>query len=100
MIATNDYRANGGGAFPGAGAARVIHETTMRNRDALLNLIRTMAAPPCLPAATWGFAPMPGTTVLLDTGPGSVAHMADLAGLRIEPAGAAPGGFLRYRIRL
>ena len=100
VIATNDYRANGGGAFPGAGADRVIHETTMRNRDALLNLIRTMAAPPCLPAATWGFAPMPGTTVLLDTGPGSVAHMADLAGLRIEPAGAAPGGFLRYRIRL
>lgn len=100
IIATNDYRANGGGAFPGAGADRVIHETTLRNRDALLDLIRNEAAPSCLPAGTWSFAPMPGTSVLVDTGPGSMAHMADVTSLRIEPAGTAPGGFLRYRIRL
>ena len=38
--------------------------------------------------------------VLFDTGAGSAAHLPDTPALKIEPAGAAPGGFLRYRIRL
>jgi len=100
VIATNDYRAHGGGAFPGTGGGKVIHETTLRNRDALLNLIRGGDVPACLPAATWSFAPLPGTTVLFDTGSESAAHLADAAALRIEPAGTAPVGFQRYRIRL
>lgn len=100
VIATNDYRAHGGGDFPGTGAGKVIHSTTLRNRDALLHLIRRHQVGPCPLAPGWSFAPMPGTTVLFDTGAGSAAHLPDRPTLKIEPAGPAPGGFLRYRIRL
>lgn len=100
VIATNDYRAHGGGDFPGTGTDRVIHATTLRNRDALLHLIRRHEVGPCPVTPGWSFAAMPGTTVLFDTGAGSAAHLPDTPALKIEPAGAAPGGFLRYRIRL
>lgn len=100
VIATNDYRAHGGGDFPGTGAGKVIHGTTLRNRDALLQLIRRQDVGPCPVTTGWSFAAMPGTTVLFDTGAGSGAHLPDASQLQIEPAGAAHGGFLRYRIRL
>ena len=51
--------------------------------------------------ANWSFVPMPGTTVLFDTGP-RAAELLDQVpgGLRIEPAGNGPDGFARFRITL
>ena len=48
----------------------------------------------------WGFVPMPGTTVLFDTGPKAEAYLDQVPGLTIEPAGDGPDGFARYRIAL
>ena len=50
--------------------------------------------------ANWHFAPMPGTTVLFDTGPKGKDYIDDVKGVRIEPAGDGPDGFARYRITL
>ncbi len=50
--------------------------------------------------ANWHFKPMPGTTVLFDTGPRAAEHIADVKGVSIEPAGDGPDGFARYRIAL
>lgn len=100
VIATNSYRAGGGGNFPGAGGDTVILEGPDTNRDVLLRYVADrgqidIAAPPA-----WRFAPMPGTSVLFETGPGAALHLDQVPGLDIEPAGTTTEGFLRYRIRL
>jgi hypothetical protein len=38
--------------------------------------------------------------VVFDTGPGARRHAAEVATLALEELGPAPGGLLRYRIRL
>jgi 2',3'-cyclic-nucleotide 2'-phosphodiesterase/3'-nucleotidase len=50
--------------------------------------------------ANWSFAPMPGTTVLFDTGPAAAGFIGDVRGVTIEAAGEGPDGFARYRIML
>ena len=48
----------------------------------------------------WGFAPMPGTTVIFETGPKGKEFAGDVKGVKIEPAGEGEGGFAKYRITL
>jgi 2',3'-cyclic-nucleotide 2'-phosphodiesterase/3'-nucleotidase len=99
IVATNSYRAGGGGRFPGTGGARIVLEAPDTNRDVILRYVTEegTVSPPA--ACGWRFAPMPGTTVLFDTAPGAVPPCAH-AGSAIEPAGPGPNGFGRFRIRL
>ena len=54
------------------------------------------------PAAdnNWSLAPVEGATVLFDTGPKAADYLADVKGLKIEPAGEGADGFARFRITL
>nr|WP_242469015.1 hypothetical protein [Rhodovulum adriaticum] len=100
VIATNSYRAGGGGQYPGTGPDSVIHAGTEASRDILLRHIADQGTVHPGAVSPWQFAPMPGTSVLFDTGPGALHHLPGVTGLAIEPAGKAPGGFLRFRIHL
>ncbi len=44
LIASNNYRAGGGGNFPGTGGEHVVIEAPDANRDVLANYIRTLSA--------------------------------------------------------
>ena len=48
----------------------------------------------------WRFKPMPGTSVLFDTGPRAADYLSEVTTLAIEPAGDGPDGFARFRITL
>lgn len=48
----------------------------------------------------WGFAPMPGTTVLFDSGAMAESHLQDAMTLRPEFVGLTHEGFRRYRLHL
>ena len=50
--------------------------------------------------ANWSFAPLPGTSVLFDTGPKAADYADDVPGVEIAPAGDGPDGFARFRIDL
>ncbi|MEO1790328.1 MAG: 2',3'-cyclic-nucleotide 2'-phosphodiesterase, partial [Pseudomonadota bacterium] len=50
--------------------------------------------------ANWTFMPLPGTSVLFDTGPAAERYLDDVKGVAIEPAGEGPDGFARFRIQL
>ena len=100
VIATNNYRAGGGGDFPGAKGDTVIFEAPDTNRDVIVRYIVEQGTINPSADANWTFKPLPGTSVLFDTGPAAKSYVDDVKGLMIEEAGEGPDGFARFRLQL
>ena len=98
VVATNNYRASGGGKFPGALGDTVIFEGPDTNRDVIVRYIVERGTINPSADANWTFKELPGTSVVFDTGPKAKAYAADVKGVNIEEAGEGPEGFSRFRI--
>jgi 2',3'-cyclic-nucleotide 2'-phosphodiesterase / 3'-nucleotidase len=102
VVATNNYRAGGGGTFPGADGSTVILQAPDTNRDVIVRYIVEQGTITPTADANWSFAPAGGATVLFDTGPAAAKYLSDIQsrGLQIDAAGDGPDGYARYRITL
>ena len=97
VVATNNYRAGGGGHFPGLDGSTIIVEAPDENRTVLANYI--FEEKKINPAAdmNWSFVPIAGdVNVTFPTSPAAAAALGDLP---IEAAGPAADGFAKYRLK-
>ncbi|NSX54848.1 bifunctional 2',3'-cyclic-nucleotide 2'-phosphodiesterase/3'-nucleotidase [Parasulfitobacter algicola] len=99
IIATNNYRAGGGGDFPGAKGDTIVFEAPDTNRDVIVRYIIDQGTIEPSADGNWRFAPMPDTSVLFDTGPKAMTYISDVD-MQIEQTGDGSDGFTRLRIQL
>ena len=100
IVATNNYRASGGGAFPGAMGDTIVFEAPDTNRDVIVRYILEQGTVDPATNSNWRFAPMPGTSVLFETGPAARGYSGAVGSLTLEDAGDTAEGFARFRIQL
>jgi 2',3'-cyclic-nucleotide 2'-phosphodiesterase/3'-nucleotidase len=102
IVATNNYRAGGGGKFPGADGSTVILRAPDTNRDVIVRYIVEKGTIAPAADANWSLAPVAGASVLFQTGPKGEAYLPEIRarGLNIDLVGTGADGFATYRITL
>ena len=99
IIATNNYRAGGGGSFPGTGDT-IVFEGPDTNRDVIVRYIVEQGTIDPKADFNWRFAPLAGTSVIFETGPAGAKYAGTLEGMALEEAGTNADGFALFRMTL
>lgn len=89
VVATNNYRAYGGGTFPGLSAGVVAIDSPDENRQILIDYVRKTAA--ATPAGrfdptsdgNWKIRPVPGITMEFISGAGGIKYLDRQPGIRL-----------------
>ncbi|OOG67240.1 2',3'-cyclic-nucleotide 2'-phosphodiesterase [Sinorhizobium sp. A49] len=100
VVATNNYRAGGGGHFPDIAADKVVFVAPDTNRDVVVRYIIDQGTINPAADANWTFVPLANTSVTFDSGPKARQFLSEVKGVTIEDAGEAAEGFARFRIKL
>jgi 2',3'-cyclic-nucleotide 2'-phosphodiesterase/3'-nucleotidase len=97
VVATNNYRASGGGNFPGINEDVIILIAPDTNRDVIVRYIVEQGTINPSADSNWSFAPIEGASALFPSGPRAKDHLADVDGIAYVGDGAE--GFANFRLQ-
>lgn len=100
ILATNNYRVSDQHGFLEGIEAEPVYQGDLSCREALRGHIARLGRIPPPQPPNWGFRPMPGTTVLIDSAPAAVEFLDQLPGFEAEPLEMTEEGFRRFRLHL
>ncbi|MEM9124720.1 MAG: bifunctional 2',3'-cyclic-nucleotide 2'-phosphodiesterase/3'-nucleotidase [Pseudomonadota bacterium] len=102
VVATNTYRAIGGGHFPFVGQVTSLPLPNLAIKSIIRDFVSNTAPDDYAqtPQHPFAFVPQPGAFAILKTGPGARAHLADISRYRPQLLGCDPDGFERIRLAL
>jgi 2',3'-cyclic-nucleotide 2'-phosphodiesterase/3'-nucleotidase len=98
VVATNNYRAGGGGNFPEINDKVTIFVGPDTNRDVIVRYIVDQGTFNPSADGNWSFAPIAGATAMFQSGPKAKNHLGDVKG--VEFVSDAPTGFANFRMKL
>jgi len=98
LVATNNYRAGGGGNFPGCDGRTIVYEAPDANRDAIVRFIQEKKTIDPKATGVWRLAPWPSAVFATFVTSAEAANVAPPHGLRLSVLGPAEGGFLKMKI--
>ena len=97
VVATNNYRAGGGGKFPGLDGSTIILEAPDENRTVLANYILDLKQVDPAADGNWSLAPIKGdVSVTFTSSPRAAKAVA--ANMPIEQAGMTEDGFAKFKL--
>jgi 2',3'-cyclic-nucleotide 2'-phosphodiesterase/3'-nucleotidase len=98
VVVTNNYRAGGGGKFPGLDGSNIVLEAPDLNRDVVVRYVKETGTVAPAADGNWRLAPTLGNAkVMFETGPEAERHAAERRD--VAKLGPADGGFVRYQVR-
>lgn len=75
IVVTNNYRASGGGSFPGLDGRNIVLDAPDENREALVQYLQSQRTVNPTADGNWRFVPVPGVTLRFVSGAGGIAHL-------------------------
>lgn len=101
-VATNSYRASGGGNFKMVQEAEKLNLPRIKIRDAICDYVSGRLPKDALAEADypWRLSRLPETRVDVYTGPVARNYLAELPEGLVEDRGVTPNGFLKLRLSL
>ncbi|WP_176846828.1 bifunctional 2',3'-cyclic-nucleotide 2'-phosphodiesterase/3'-nucleotidase [Roseicitreum antarcticum] len=100
IVCTNSFRANGGAGYSSAGPEKVVYQDSQITRDILCQYVIAHGEIDLPAAQVLRFAPVPGATVMFETGKEAAGHLGDIAGFNPEIIGECDTGFLQIALTL
>ncbi len=99
LLAVNSYRSCGGGRFPGLSPDRAVLRPRLSEREALMRYLEGNHPPP--EPAAWRFAPKAkGLRCWLETGPGGLTYLDQVAAFKPGVPQLQGSGFVRIPLTL
>ncbi len=83
IVVTNNYRAAGGGGFPGLDGRNIVVDSPDENREALVQYMRATETLDPAADGNWRILPVPGVTLRFESGAGAIAHLPRYPQIRL-----------------
>jgi 2',3'-cyclic-nucleotide 2'-phosphodiesterase/3'-nucleotidase len=99
IVATNTYRANGGGTFPNLDGSSVVYQSPDTVQQAIVDYVRAKGVIDPTTDNTFSYVPLPaGVTITYDTNPQAQGLLAEQP--QLSYVGPAEDGFARFKVDL
>ncbi|WP_284614891.1 bifunctional 2',3'-cyclic-nucleotide 2'-phosphodiesterase/3'-nucleotidase [Aquabacterium humicola] len=83
IVVTNNYRASGGGNFPGLDGKSIVLDAPDENREALVQYLQTAGRIDPSADNNWRIQPVPGVKLRFVSGAGGIAHLPRYPQIRL-----------------